>query len=402
MMLPRWVDVLVIVTPESVLLPSSSSSIASPTSLHLPLLLLRPAVSPRCQPHPPPPASVSLESLLASWREKPAEAAFADPCLATRLQVHHSSSTLHLTGTQQQQHPSDSKAMVNSSPALPASVEEAYRAKCVDLKKRLKECENSNDVLVIRNHRLRRGIQRLRLERALLLREIERRIDPRMDDSDGTPSPPPTPHEKPLRLKRPRRDGLNGPSDRPDSPFSQANLEAEGYGPVVGTARSRTPLGGRFGPARDRDQKPRNAYTIFCDHQRDELMKNATDPEFDISRELSKAWQELTPTARQPYFDEAEDERLRYQAQRYEARMATVAYNRQRAALEAEVNNKPGPDETFQTLNNSVDGDKAERGDPMAVEEDYPSFVERDDTPPRAAPSASAGGFTAVNQRSFL
>ncbi|KAF3924842.1 hypothetical protein ABW21_db0204190 [Orbilia brochopaga] len=153
--------------------------------------------------------------------------------------------------------------MVNSSPALPASVEEAYRAKCIDLKKRLKECENSNDVLVIRNHRLRRGIQRLRLERALLLREIERRIDPRMDDSDGTPSPPPTPHEKPLRLKRPRRDGLNGPMDRPDSPFSQANAEGDAYGAGGGgNHRSGTPLGGRFGPARDRDQKPRNAFTM--------------------------------------------------------------------------------------------------------------------------------------------
>src|SRR4051794_38351410 len=82
--------------------------------------------------------------------------------------------------------------MVNSSPVLPASVEEAYRQKCIELKKRLKECENANDLLVVRNHRLRRGIQRLRLERSLLLREIERRIDPRMDDSDGTPSPPPT------------------------------------------------------------------------------------------------------------------------------------------------------------------------------------------------------------------
>lgn len=82
--------------------------------------------------------------------------------------------------------------MVNSSPSLPNSVEEAYRQKCIELKKRLKDCETSNDLLVVRNHRLRRGIQRLRLERALLMREIERRIDPRMDDSDGTPSPPPT------------------------------------------------------------------------------------------------------------------------------------------------------------------------------------------------------------------
>ncbi|KAF3906418.1 hypothetical protein ABW20_dc0105262 [Dactylellina cionopaga] len=287
--------------------------------------------------------------------------------------------------------------MVNSSPALPASVEEAYRQKCIDLKKRLKECENANDLLVVRNHRLRRGIQRLRLERSLLLREIERRIDPRMDDSDGTPSPPPTPHEKPLRLKRPRRDGPNGPMDRPDSPFSQANADGDVYGGMrdpAASARSRTPQGGRFGPSRDRDQKPRNAYTIFCDHQRDQIMQSATDPEFDISRELSKAWQELTPGARQPYFDEAEDERLRYQQLRYEARMATVAYNRQRA-MEAEGTGiKTGVDENLPMQSENLD--KSERGDPMAMEEDY-SFQDREDSP------RPSGGFTAVNQRqSFL
>ncbi|KAF3079491.1 hypothetical protein TWF569_007692 [Orbilia oligospora] len=296
--------------------------------------------------------------------------------------------------------PRDQKltAMVSSSPALPASVEEAYRQKCIDLKKRLKECENANDQLVVRNHRLRRGIQRLRLERSLLLREIERRIDPRMDDSDGTPSPPPTPHEKPLRLKRPRREGPNG-QDRPDSPFSQANADGDaflGQGGSGQGGRARTPQGtGRFGPARDRDQKPRNAYTIFCDHQRDHMIQTATDPEFDISRELSKAWQELTPGARQPYFDEAETERLRYQQLRYEARMATVAYNRARAA---EVDaSKPSQDENAPLPNETLE-ERIEGGDPMATEEDYPSFNDRDESPPRAS-----GGFTAVNQRqSFL
>ncbi|KAF3938228.1 hypothetical protein ABW19_dt0204618 [Dactylella cylindrospora] len=293
--------------------------------------------------------------------------------------------------------------MVNSSPALPASVEEAYRQKCIDLKKRLKECESSNDLLVVRNHRLRRGIQRLRLERSLLLREIERRIDPRMDDSDGTPSPPPTPHEKPLRIKRPRRDGPNGPLDRPDSPFSQTNPDGEmfGSGGGGGGGRSRTPLGGRFGPPRDRDQKPRNAYTIFCDHQRDTLMQNApNDPEFDISRELSKAWQELSPAARQPYFDEAEDERLRYQQMRYEARMATVAFNRQRQAqaqTQVESSKSNPPDESMQAESADTPNEKPEGGEPMATEEDYPSFQDRDESP------RPSGGFTAVNQRqSFL
>lgn len=81
---------------------------------------------------------------------------------------------------------------VAATPQLPVSVEEAYRQKCVELKKRLVECEDSNELLVVRNQRLRRGIQRLRLERAMILREIEDRIEQRVEDSDGSPSPPPT------------------------------------------------------------------------------------------------------------------------------------------------------------------------------------------------------------------
>lgn len=78
------------------------------------------------------------------------------------------------------------------TPPLPASVEESYRQKCIDLKKRINEIESSNDVLVVRVQRAKRGIQRMRLERAFLLQQLEQRTDPKVDDSEGSPSPPPT------------------------------------------------------------------------------------------------------------------------------------------------------------------------------------------------------------------
>jgi len=81
---------------------------------------------------------------------------------------------------------------VGPTPQLPASVEESYRQKCIDLKKRINEIESSNEVLVVRVQRAQRGIQRMRLERAFLLQQLEQRTDPKVDDSEGSPSPPPT------------------------------------------------------------------------------------------------------------------------------------------------------------------------------------------------------------------
>jgi len=81
---------------------------------------------------------------------------------------------------------------VGPTPQLPASVEESYRQKCIDLKKRINEIESSNEVLVVRVQRAKRGIQRIRLERAFLLQQLEQRTDPKVDDSEGSPSPPPT------------------------------------------------------------------------------------------------------------------------------------------------------------------------------------------------------------------
>ena len=71
-------------------------------------------------------------------------------------------------------------------------MEESYRQKCKEIKKRIVEIENSNDLLAARIGRAGRAILRMRLERAYLLEQLERRTDVRVDDSDGSPSPPPT------------------------------------------------------------------------------------------------------------------------------------------------------------------------------------------------------------------
>ena len=77
-------------------------------------------------------------------------------------------------------------------PSLPPTVEEAYRRKCVQLKQRTKEIEDENDAYRLRLARLKRQIQKSRLERAFLLEQISRRTSTNVEDSEGSPSPPPT------------------------------------------------------------------------------------------------------------------------------------------------------------------------------------------------------------------
>lgn len=77
-------------------------------------------------------------------------------------------------------------------PPLPPSVEEAYRRKCIQLKTRLNEVEESNDASRTRLARLHRAIDKMRLERAFLLEQLAKRTSTNVEDSEGSPSPPPT------------------------------------------------------------------------------------------------------------------------------------------------------------------------------------------------------------------
>ncbi len=83
------------------------------------------------------------------------------------------------------------------------SVEEAYRRKCIQLKARTKEVEEANDAARLRLTRLRRQVEKMRLERAFLLEQLARRTSTNVEDSDGSPSPPPTVRGAPAPARPP-------------------------------------------------------------------------------------------------------------------------------------------------------------------------------------------------------
>lgn len=77
-------------------------------------------------------------------------------------------------------------------PPLPPSVEEAYRRKCVQLKQRISEVDDANDAARLRLARIKRQVEKQRIERAFLLEQLARRTSTNVEDSEGSPSPPPT------------------------------------------------------------------------------------------------------------------------------------------------------------------------------------------------------------------
>ncbi|GAW24286.1 hypothetical protein ANO14919_138690 [Xylariales sp. No.14919] len=150
-------------------------------------------------------------------------------------------------------------------PSLPPTVEEAYRRKCIQLKERSKEIEEENDAYRLRLSRLKRQIQKLRLERALLLDQISKRTSTNVEDSEGSPSPPPTPQDKPLRTKR----------------GHQSQKE-----------QGRATNGSAKPPKR-----PSNAFEIYCNDTRPVLQAQHKDAiaagEFRIEEELARGWKDL-------------------------------------------------------------------------------------------------------------
>lgn len=110
-------------------------------------------------------------------------------------------------------------------------MESAYYRKCIDIRRRITDIEENNDGTRLRITRLNRGIQKMRLERAFLLEQINKHMEYTADDSDRSSSPPPTPTDKPLRSKR-----SHNRKGTPPPPGSQTGAGGDGEGEGAGSA----------------------------------------------------------------------------------------------------------------------------------------------------------------------
>ncbi|OTB08506.1 hypothetical protein M426DRAFT_184965 [Hypoxylon sp. CI-4A] len=209
-------------------------------------------------------------------------------------------------------------------PSLPPTVEEAYRRKCIQLKERTKEIEEESKAYQLRLSRLQRQVQKLRLERAFLLEQVAKRTSTNVEDSEGSPSPPPTPKDKPLRTKRGHRKpsllpvSETGASSNPTfvnqnvttlSPssdaFSHSQLETQkdhGSRSTNGVAK--------------RPKRPSNAFEIYCNDTRPILQAQHKDKiaagEFRLEEELARGWKDLPEKEKEEFQVRYEQELVQY------------------------------------------------------------------------------------------
>ncbi|CZR61390.1 uncharacterized protein PAC_11286 [Phialocephala subalpina] len=212
-------------------------------------------------------------------------------------------------------------------PELPPSVEEAYRRKCIELKRRLNEVEESNDAARQRIARISRSIQKQRLERAFLLEQLAKRTSTNVEDSEGSPSPPPTPKEKPLRTKRGHRkpdflttdlgDGRPGSTFIQQgpvtlSPSSDAFSHTHPDLPRNSTpqaqsqpAKRQLPSNGTHAPTASSaptQGRMKSPFDLYCRDTKESLMvRTQEDSSFDVDSALARGWSSLDNDKKDEY-----------------------------------------------------------------------------------------------------
>lgn len=274
-------------------------------------------------------------------------------------------------------------------PALPPSVEEAYRRKCLQLKQRTMEVEDANDAARLRLSRLQRQVEKLRIERAFLLEQIAKRTSTNVEDSEGSPSPPPTvrdgpspspvPSSLPTRPSGPRRQNPSStrfgtassgadhdlqqqPQEKPlrskrghRKPSVIANMESNGPPPtfINQSMRTLSPSSDAFShshaEASQKDpshrangvskppKKPSSAFELYCDDHRSAVSSKGED--VDVEAELSRGWEDLPEGQREEY--KTQETKAQAQYEKEKDAYAEKEKDKAEAEAEAEAEAKP-------------------------------------------------------------
>lgn len=216
------------------------------------------------------------------------------------------------------------------------NTETKYKQKCRDLRKRIREIEEHNELVGVSITRTKRDIKRLRLERSLLLEKLEERTSLKVDDSDGTPSPPSSPVLHPagseVAIKKSAGESGTSATEEHGSPSPAARKvvakkpvngrESEGLadgddeehteGPSTPVPHKKRP------PPRDPNlpKRPQNAYIIFCEMQKEAVKKQIEQAHpgapFDLTKAMAEKWHDLPDLERAQYYSIYEADKERY------------------------------------------------------------------------------------------
>ncbi|KAK3295696.1 uncharacterized protein B0H64DRAFT_417338 [Chaetomium fimeti] len=250
-------------------------------------------------------------------------------------------------------------------PALPPSVEEAYRRKCIQLKQRTSEVEEANDAARLRLARLKRQVEKMRLERAFLLEQLVKRTSANVEDSDGSPSPPPTPKEKPLRIKR----GHRKPSAFPANLEAPSSVNAATPGSTTFISQNllvHSPSSDAYsagktnGVHKDAPKKPGSAFDLYCEDARSKAKEGDTTEE-----ELSSGWKDLPESQRDEYQSRADRQMAEYEKEKDAYEDAKEKEAAAAAAASAKEAAEEGNDKAESTESDQAAAEAGEEREPQ-------------------------------------
>ncbi|KAF4914540.1 hypothetical protein CGCA056_v007144 [Colletotrichum aenigma] len=209
-------------------------------------------------------------------------------------------------------------------PSLPPSVEEAYRRKCIQLKQRTNEVEEENDATRVRLARIKRQVEKMRLERAFLLEQLAKRTSTNVEDSDGSPSPPPTPQEKPLRTKRGHRKpsvlaeiDAAAKNDSPNPQSQNAATVSPSSETFSHAHAAESQASARTNGVAKPPKRPGNAFELFCSDSRPAFEeKKKDDADLNIDEELARAWKDLPEGDKEEFQTRSDQEMAKYQKEK--------------------------------------------------------------------------------------
>ncbi|KAK9245021.1 hypothetical protein V1506DRAFT_554268 [Lipomyces tetrasporus] len=292
-------------------------------------------------------------------------------------------------------------------PSIPQSEEIKYRQKCKDLKKRIREIEEQNDVLTLRLARSKRAVQRMRLERAFLLEKLEERTFLKVDDSEGSPSPPPSPPRIHSRHRRRESEGSLSPVGESTTggftAFTNNGTTSKTNHTQSANSSSNAPTTGlhhakkKHHTQRDPNapKRPQNAYIIFCDHEKErvraQLEQSQPGETFDLTKAMAEAWRDLGDDGRKPYYELYDAEKARYNRE-MEAYVPPGSVPPVTSASGNVANNSAMPPVSSPTpiVDDTVDTI------PMSQVDEHTTVEEEDE---EMEDVSFGGGFTAVNRR---
>lgn len=147
-----------------------------------------------------------------------------------------------------------------------------------DLKRKVGDLKEGNEVLALAIQRTRLSVKRLKLEYSVLLERLESRVelDPELRYENTLPT-----------LESFKKELLTKPLKKSKSKRQKA---------------------------KDRDpnmpKRPTNAYLLFCEMNKEKIREGGSQ---DVSKDLTEAWKNLNEEDRKPYYKLYSEDRERYQ-----------------------------------------------------------------------------------------